>query len=513
MAVINAVNAALASLQKQLDIVASMLLGNLFLAIRPRLVLKEDADTASTDGRLWVEMPHKFCGVGLEDGEPGIFLGLMAHEIGHWLQPIKAIKEVEKETSLLHDAVNIVLDVNCEQVVTDILPLFENPLVAVRMLVRKEQAAQYRKAFNEAKDFLPAAIAALLYCRYCEDPHVSFSTSATGQIGPKRSLVPSRQRSYDVGHIVELLTFVRSQFPSCQRDDLPQKLQELAETFPELCVAQPPDGLAFDPLGGLQSEGEAEEEVRRIPNYPGVPCGNYEAKPIGNDHPSLDVLSVSRQLKNRWVARARVMSVMAPGRLDRQAMLRDTPLPFVMKTSHATGSRDTGVKKIFLAVDWSASMSGDPWIAAVNAARAISLAIKADGGDPRALLFAENAWHAPDFDATAALFASFLQGGPNLDNACGNDTSFTWLPEIWQQFPEHQVLLLTDGAGYLPAFVPPACRKRTSVVLIGLESYDDSGRAKILATADAIAEKVVEVKSLADLVGVWATLIPRRQIA
>jgi hypothetical protein len=150
MAVINAVNAALASLQKQLDIVASMLLGNLFLAIRPRLVLKEDADTASTDGRLWVEMPHKFCGVGLEDGEPGIFLGLMAHEIGHWLQPIKAIKEVEKETSLLHDAVNIVLDVNCERVVTDILPLFENPLVAVRMLVRNTvKRSTKRKIFYQ----------------------------------------------------------------------------------------------------------------------------------------------------------------------------------------------------------------------------------------------------------------------------------------------------------------------------------------------------------------------------
>jgi hypothetical protein len=75
-------------------------------------------------------------------------------------------------------------------------------------------------------------------------------------------------------------------------------------------------------------------------------------------------------------------------------MLRDTPLPFTIKTSRLTGSRDIGVKKVLLAVDWSAG---------------------------------------------------------------------------------------TD-------------------------------RQKVLTTADAIAEKVVEVNTLTDLVGVWATLIPRRQI-
>jgi hypothetical protein len=55
--------------------------------------------------------------------------------------------------------------------------------------------------------------------------------------------------------------------------------------------------------------------------------------------------------------------------------------------------------------------------------------------------------------------------------------------------------------------------KRTSVLLLGLGQWTSVDRQKILATADAIAEKVVQVKSLTDLVGVWATLIPRRQIA
>jgi hypothetical protein len=37
--------------------------------------------------------------------------------------------------------------------------------------------------------------------------------------------------------------------------------------------------------------------------------------------------------------------------------------------------------------------------------------------------------------------------------------------------------------------------------------------AEIREIADAIAEKVVEVHSLDDLAGIWATLIPRRNVA
>jgi hypothetical protein len=50
-------------------------------------------------------------------------------------------------------------------------------------------------------------------------------------------------------------------------------------------------------------------------------------------------------------------------------------------------------------------------------------------------------------------------------------------------------------------------------MLIGLENYNDGQKVDILAVAEAIAGKVVEVPSLDDLAGVWATLIPRRQVA
>ena len=80
-------------------------------------------------------------------------------------------------------------------------------------------------------------------------------------------------------------------------------------------------------------------------------------------------------------------------------------------------------------------------------------------------------------------------------------------------YPDHQVLVLMDGAGSLPVYIPDSCRKRTSALLIGLENYSDEQREEILVVAEAIAGKVVEVPSLDDLAGVWATLIPRRLVA
>ena len=90
----------------------------------------------------------------------------------------------------------------------------------------------------------------------------------------------------------------------------------------------------------------------------------------------------------------------------------------------------------------------------------------------------------------------------NLEKAEGSTTRFGWLPEVWQRYPEHQVLVLTDGAGSLPAYIPDSCRARTSALLIGLENYSDEQREEILAVAEAIAGKVVEVRSLDDLAGI-----------
>ncbi len=268
--------------------------------------------------------------------------------------------------------------------------------------------------------------------------------------------------------------------------------------------------------------GEADGGDETIPNVvqlqvPGgeaiEPCSVLEVSASGKVPPSPDVLALSRRLKNRWAAPAGVQSVMAPGRLDRMAALRDQPVPYSMQCQRPARLKETGVRRIVLAADWSVSMDGVPWAATLAAAQAITLALRSDGGDVRGLLFAGCAWHTRDFDAGTLFFARALGGGVNLERAEGSTTRYGWLPEVWQRYPDHQVLVLTDGAGSLPAYIPESCRARTSALLIGLENYNDDQREDIRSIAEAIAGKVVEVRSLDDLAGVWAALIPRRLVA
>ena len=101
-------------LQAVLNLIASALLGDLASFLAPRLIIAKE-DTASTDGRTWIRLPEEFLGIRLgETRSVQVFIGLLAHEVGHWLQPLKAIGEVEQRTGLQHDILNIVLDVHLE---------------------------------------------------------------------------------------------------------------------------------------------------------------------------------------------------------------------------------------------------------------------------------------------------------------------------------------------------------------------------------------------------------------
>ncbi len=121
-------------LQAILNLISSALLGDLASFLSPRLIIAKE-ETASTDGRTWIRLPEEFLGI-----RPGqkmeIFIGLLAHEVGHWLQPLKALVAVEKTTGIHHDIVNIILDIHLEHHVPILFPLFAAPLEAVRSVVR-----------------------------------------------------------------------------------------------------------------------------------------------------------------------------------------------------------------------------------------------------------------------------------------------------------------------------------------------------------------------------------------
>jgi len=163
-----------AALQKELDLISSALLDGRFSLVRPRLLIRE-ADTAATDAKAWVRLPPEFLGVGLDDNRPDIFTGLLAHEVGHWMQPVKAIQAVEKETGLRHDILNTLLDAHGEALIVRVFSLFGNPLKAVRELVGRKMETEYKQALKAANSVEDAAAPLLLICRYCLLPDVSFA--------------------------------------------------------------------------------------------------------------------------------------------------------------------------------------------------------------------------------------------------------------------------------------------------------------------------------------------------
>jgi hypothetical protein len=200
---------------------------------------------------------------------------------------------------------------------------------------------------------------------------------------------------------------------------------------------------------------------------------------------------------------------MAPGRLNRLSALRGDPMPFTMPAP--IKGKQSPQTKIVLVVDWSGSMGVNdnaPWKAALQAAQAIALAIRSTGGDVRAAVFAEQLWHAPDFSAEL-LFATSLSS-ISLIEARGEDTDFSWLPHVWQMFPAHRVVLLTDGNGYPPKAILPTGRKRTSAVLLQVRRNLSQNVAQIEETIQSFASSFVHVDNLSELAAAWALLIPRR---
>jgi hypothetical protein len=489
-------------LQTVLNLVSSALLGDLASFLSPRLIIAKD-HTASTDGRTWIRLPEEFLGIRLGE-QVHIFIGLLAHEVGHWLQPLKEISEVEKSTGLNHDIVNVILDVHLEHLVPIVFPLFASPLEAVRSLVAGKYQSDYEKQYKKAATLLEAADVALLFGRFCVDASQSF-------LPPYRFILSGRSKKEK-----ERLTSLAKRADAVKnypRAELPAFLEKLAADFPELCQS----GLSFglgNPLDALTSGGGGLTVILealaglKLDSSP-ASAEVIEKRLSGHNPPSAETLSLSRTLQRRWEVTRSSGVIMAPGRLNRLSAVRGDPMPFTLPAS--VSGKQAPQTKIVLVVDWSGSMSVNqnaPWNAALQAAQAIALAIGSTGDDVRAALFAEHLWHAPDY-SSELLFSRSL-GFISLSDANGEDTDFSWLPQVWQAFPRHRVLLLTDGNGYPPKAILPSGRKRTSAVLLQVRRNLPQNLEQIEATIASFASSFVHVDNLSELASTWALLIPRR---
>jgi hypothetical protein len=445
-----------------------------------RILLETQRDTASTDGRTVIFMPVSFCGHAIPDAE-ALSVGLLAHEVSHFLQPLRAIDEVASAEQIPHWLANIVLDVQGESLIETIFPSLASPLMTVRGVVADAQMAEYRQALAQAQTIEEAAGNLLLYCRFAISQQPFTAQSAEdwyhGDFGA---------RGCELARAVAQAVTT----PSAMLDTF---LAHLIKRFPELRQAQAPRLIPFAPptVDDGQLAGVLRREIQQqVGQWHGGSGKAILRKQYRVEPPRPEALRLARQLSPRFASTQGDIEVIAPGRFDRRAAARGE-LPFRL----ALPGHEQPAPNVVICVDVSSSMDGYKQRAAFTAAQALALAIQQGNGHVVGLLFDERAAIAWNEESTP-LFAR-RQEWRNEDGTC-----FRFLTKAWRGWPNHWILLITDGQGEVPGALP-----------------QDKGRTAALVIPDGDADalrpicyRVIELHRLDLLPTLLPTLLPRTQI-
>ena len=527
---------------------------------------REDADSASTDGNLVIRMPREFAGAAIPDDAP-VTLGLLAHELGHWVQPLDAITEIARSRGAPHWLANIAMDIHGESFVQSAFPALRGPLAATRKAVKQTMLARYRRDLADAvarRDFPEMALQAALIAR--------FGWPARAWTPPQRGELRAPDRIHNF--LLAMERFLANHTPP---DELPAAFANLLDDFPELTRpegqqgqgagsreqgesgdgSQEMEGAQGDDAGdddssnasgktsdddatgdeqssgtgdgeGDPNDGDAagqpapgaglgESDHDALPAYAEIDADELGRilrqemqatargyTPVTEDElrtcslrpsaPDPQAVRLARTLQPRFQSPRGSLEVAAPGRLDRLDMARGAAIPLRM----ALPGREAPAPQLILAIDLSASMfigRGHKARQARIAAQAVALAVKAAGGQVVVILFNSHGYVAAEEDDRLA-FLSFS----DMHSGFRGGTSFAFLDRAWRRWPQHQVLVLTDGDGYMPHALP-ADRERTAVLLI------DS-----VLDVSPIAARAVPLASLDKLATVFALLIPDRRL-
>src|SRR5512140_3092170 len=133
-------------LTRQVALLIDMIIPGASRVYRPTVLLS-NSETASTNGSLWIRIPVDFLGLNYPSERvkaAPVWLGLLAHEFGHWLQPLDEMDKVARELHVPHWLVNILLDIHCEALVAGLFPGLEAPLSATRGHIGRVMKNQYK---------------------------------------------------------------------------------------------------------------------------------------------------------------------------------------------------------------------------------------------------------------------------------------------------------------------------------------------------------------------------------
>lgn len=462
--------------------------------VRAYVSLNEDAETAATDGvRIW--LPPLFEGVDLAH-DPRVAVGLLVHELGHFLQPLKLLDEVEKQTGAPHWLTNIVADVQLEAMMASLFPPLATTLTAVRTVVKAARLAEYNGSILDALKMPEDALVVF--------PRIACSVALSGRFSrPEAPFDDSRGSPADslwrtVDRLGPTPLAVRAAAFAHRLDEartlapsqLTAYLEQLMAEFPELADARltfPVPGGALSVVGpaGQAAQAEAAANTGQHDPLPVEPVASVKA---ARSQPRPEALQAMRGLRMHFLAPRGATEIAAPGRLDRRAAVLGEVVPLRM----ALPGKDRPRVKVLICLDKSGSMKGPKFALAQIAAQAVALAVREAGGEAVGVLFDDRSQVATGED-DALLFAK-----PETLSYGG--TGFEFLADAWRRWPEHAVLLVTDGDGSVPPAMP-GDKARTSAILIPPDSEP--------AIMSQISARVVTLGDLRGLADVLILLVPR----
>lgn len=449
--------------------------------VQTKVVLEDEAQTASTDGETRIIMPTSFCGEGIPDNQ-AVSVGLLAHEVSHFLQPLRQIDQVQEEANLPHWLANLAIDIQGESLLQSIFPSLREPLKSTRQVVHISEMVGYQQSIAAAQTFEDAVVPLALQCRFARPSEV-FDHTATEMV-----------ENLPFGPRMQELMDRLSTAATLPATALPNFLRNIMRRFPELAHTEAPDLPMMAPRIE-HSHAHADILLAEIKENVGL-WGAGDQEPIKTKAykvapPTREVLQLSCRIQARFDATNSAIEVMAPSRFDRHEAVRGN-LPFRM----ALPGPERPSAKVVICVDVSSSMRGPKETAAFFAAQALALAVENSGGDVVGLLF-DGAAAVDKRDDSSALFSQRRQ----WRNAGG--TCFLFLSEVWRRWPNHHIVLLTDGCGSISGVLPQDKRRTAAIVIPDGDSQ----------TMALIADRVVELDDMDRLPSVMAMLVPRATLA
>jgi len=156
-------------LTRQVALLIDMIIPGASRVYRPTVLLS-NSETASTNGSLWIRMPVDFLGLNYPKERVAaapVWLGLLAHEFGHWLQPLNEMEKAAEELHVPYWLANILLDIHGEALVAGLFPLLQAPLSASRTHIGRVMISEYKRDLEKAGSFLDDLQLFSLYFRFC----------------------------------------------------------------------------------------------------------------------------------------------------------------------------------------------------------------------------------------------------------------------------------------------------------------------------------------------------------